>query len=76
MAFVPNFVLVSTAALAKKEGKDQNAQAPSALAGGPPRNEQQLSQDQWLRRIPDDPGGLLRRKFMIEHLIKQGDKQP
>lgn len=22
------------------------------------------SQDQWLRRIPDDPGGLLRRKFL------------
>ncbi|MGP0592744.1 VWA domain-containing protein [Nitrospira sp. T9] len=22
---------------------------------------------QWLRRIPDDPGGLLRRKFLLEH---------
>ncbi len=22
------------------------------------------SQQQWLRRIPDNPGGLLRRKFM------------
>ena len=23
--------------------------------------------DQWLRQIPDDPGGLLRRKFALEH---------
>lgn len=36
-----------------------------------PRTEQQLAQEQWLRRIPDDPGGLLRRKFMIEHMLRQ-----
>ena len=24
--------------------------------------------EQWLRRIPDDPGGLLRRKFRNEYL--------
>lgn len=39
-----------------------------------PRNEQQLARDQWLRQIPDDPGGLLRRKFMIEHLMRQQGK--
>ena len=37
-----------------------------------PRSEQQLAEDQWLRRLPDDPGGLLRRKFLIQHLIRQG----
>lgn len=26
---------------------------------------------QWLRRIPDDPGGLLRRKFLLEHQRRQ-----
>ncbi|WP_189941903.1 tetratricopeptide repeat protein [Sulfuriferula thiophila] len=36
-----------------------------------PISEKQLAQEQWLRRIPDDPGGLLRRKFMIEHMIRQ-----
>jgi Ca-activated chloride channel family protein len=41
-----------------------------------PPSEQQLAQDQWLRRIPDDPGGLLRRKFMIEHEMRQQDQQP
>jgi Ca-activated chloride channel family protein len=23
--------------------------------------------EQWLRRIPDDPGGLLRRKFLLQY---------
>lgn len=38
---------------------------------GPPVSEQTLALEQWLRRIPDDPGGLLRRKFLIEHLERQ-----
>lgn len=38
-------------------------------------NEQQLAQEQWLRSISDDPGGLLRRKFLIEHLMRQREKQ-
>lgn len=43
---------------------------------GAPRGEQQLAREQWLRQIPDDPGGLLRRKFMIEHLMRQqGDQR-
>ncbi len=29
--------------------------------------EDAQAMEQWLRRIPDDPGGLLRRKFMYEH---------
>ena len=38
----------------------------------PPRTEQQLAEDQWLRRLPDDSSGLLRRKFLIQHLRRQG----
>jgi Ca-activated chloride channel homolog len=30
------------------------------------RDEQQEALEQWLRRVPDDPGGLLRRKFQYE----------
>jgi len=45
--------------------------AASAPRAAPTRTEQQLSQEQWLRSIPDDPGGLLRRKFLIEHLMRQ-----
>ncbi len=40
-----------------------------------PQTEQQLALEQWLRQIPDDPGGLLRRKFMIEHLMQQKQEQ-
>ncbi len=32
-----------------------------------PKDESQLATEQWLRRIPDDPGGLLRRKFRYLH---------
>ncbi len=39
--------------------------------GPPPKSEQTLALEQWLRRIPDDPGGLLRRKFLIEHIERQ-----
>ncbi|MEM7219097.1 MAG: VWA domain-containing protein [Pseudomonadota bacterium] len=34
-----------------------------------PTPEERAAMEQWLRRVPDDPGGLLRRKF--EHETKQ-----
>ena len=42
----------------------------------PPRSEQSLALDQWLRGIPDDSGELLRRKFLIEHMMKQQGNPP
>ena len=30
-------------------------------------NESRLATQQWLRRVPDDPGGLLRRKFRYQY---------
>ena len=36
-----------------------------------PENERQLALDQWLRQIPDSPAGLLQRKFLIEHMMKE-----
>jgi Ca-activated chloride channel family protein len=41
-----------------------------------PLTEKQIAQDQWLRAIPDDPGGLLRRKFLIEHMLRQQGQKP
>jgi Ca-activated chloride channel homolog len=32
------------------------------------KREQQQEMQQWLRRIPDDPGGLLKQKFLRDHL--------
>ncbi|MES9901426.1 MAG: VWA domain-containing protein [Sedimenticola sp.] len=37
----------------------------------PPLKERDLALEQWLRQVPDDPAGLLRRKFMLEHLQRQ-----
>ena len=34
---------------------------------GEARSEQDQAVEQWLQRVPDDPGGLLRRKFQLEH---------
>jgi Ca-activated chloride channel family protein len=38
-----------------------------------PESERQMALDQWLRQIPDSPAGLLQRKFLIEHMIRQQD---
>jgi Ca-activated chloride channel family protein len=60
-----------------QSGTEQSDARKAALGdSGLPRTEQQLALEQWLRQIPDDPGGLLRRKFMIEHLMKQQQVQP
>ena len=60
----------AAAALAPPQPGRQAAPADALLS------ERQLAEQQWLRRIPDDPGGLLRRKFLIEHLIRQQGTQP
>jgi Ca-activated chloride channel homolog len=36
--------------------------------------EQQQALQQWLQRVPDDPGGLLRRKFQLEYDRRQRDE--
>lgn len=30
-------------------------------------NEEKQANEQWLKRIPDDPAGLLRRKFKYQY---------
>ena len=36
-------------------------------------DEEQQAIEQWLRRIPDDPSGLLRRKFLYQYQQRQGE---
>jgi Ca-activated chloride channel family protein len=58
---------------------DDNPGARSAAANDNPREppgEQELALEQWLRQVPDDPAGLLRRKFMLEHLRRQQRPSP
>ncbi len=37
--------------------------------------EQRQSVENWLRRVPDDPGGLLRRKFLYQYQLRQRQQQ-
>jgi Ca-activated chloride channel family protein len=37
----------------------------------PAERERRLANEAWLRRVPDDPGGLLRAKFRLEHERRQ-----
>ncbi len=55
----------------KDVGGKSQAKQPQA-DGQPARaeslsSEEQMAAEQWLRRIPDDPGGLLRRKFLYQY---------
>lgn len=54
--------------------QDDNQQA-EAQEGDSNRDERQDALEQWLRRVPDDPGGLLRRKFQYEtnQRLRRGD---
>ncbi len=62
----------ATAQAAADNSEDADRQAAAARASeSPEQSEDRQAMDQWLRRIPDDPAGLLRRKFMLEHLRRQ-----
>ncbi len=40
-----------------------------------PPSEEDIALEQWLRQIPEDPSGLLRRKFMLEHIQRKQQGQ-
>src|SRR5690606_4667372 len=56
------------------EGQPGEVQDPAALAAARREQERAQAMEQWLRRIPDDPGGLLRRKFRYQYQ-RQGEDQ-
>lgn len=54
----------------RKDAQAQQGQPDTSAAATPQDTasyEQQQADERWLRRIPDDPGGLLRRKFLYQH---------
>jgi len=59
---------------APAQARNDAASSQRAFPADAPVSEKKLAQEQWLRSIPDDPGGLLRRKFMIEHMIRQQER--
>ena len=52
---------------AEKPQQANNAEADSEGQ----KTEEEVALEQWLQQIPDDPGGLLRRKFMLEYINRQ-----
>ena len=67
-------------------GKSPAEQQQAQANGQPARaeslsTEEEIAAEQWLRRIPDDPGGLLRRKFLYQYQQRPqregtGSRQP
>jgi len=50
----------------EQEGEQEGQPKPSEMEENWSEEDAQ-AMEQWLRRIPDDPGGLLRRKFRNQH---------
>ncbi|KTC76981.1 tetratricopeptide repeat protein [Legionella brunensis] len=57
-----------------KQGQEQQSDDKNTGVGVDPsaEREKQQAKEQWLRLIPDDPGGLLREKFLRDHIRRQG----
>lgn len=58
---------------AKDDSKKQDASKPEDKSAQPlqPSDETTQANEQWLNRIPDDPGGLLKRKFKYQYSQRQ-----
>lgn len=54
----------------------QNQQQRMAKSETRTPDEDQQALEQWLRRIPDDPAGLLRRKFRYQYQQRDNNIQP
>lgn len=51
----------------KEEAKDKKPEQSQELNSVRQSDEQQQANEQWLKRIPDDPAGLLKRKFKYQY---------
>ena len=52
---------------AEQKKADAKEQPKPAAESSQPTDEQQQANEQWLKRIPDDPAGLLKRKFKYQY---------
>jgi Ca-activated chloride channel homolog len=53
----------------ENKGEDEKLQPRADVNQS--EDEQQQANEQWLRRIPDDPAGLLRRKFEYQYQLRR-----
>jgi Ca-activated chloride channel family protein len=59
------------ASQAKDDQQKQDAQPSTVNPKNPQDSEKQQADAQWLKRIPDDPAGLLKRKFKYQYGQRQ-----
>lgn len=62
----------------REQEEEQQAQAAQEQQAAEPTednltDEERQAMEQWLRRVPDDPGGLLRNKFNYEYYKRNQD---
>jgi len=55
----------------RQQGQQKPEQQEKQRNETPQQRERRLANEAWLRRVPDDPGGLLREKFRIEYERRQ-----
>ncbi len=65
-------------AMAGKQGKEQEGQQftdKAVQSETAEERERRQALETWLRRVPDEPGGLLKAKFRLEHQRRQHERQ-
>ena len=65
-------------AIAGKQGEAQKgpqSAAQPAQAESSEERERRQALETWLRRVPDEPGGLLKSKFRLEYERRQREGQ-
>lgn len=67
---------VSAASDDKSSDRQSSMQSNANTAESSEQKLQQRATEQWLRQIPDDPAGLLRRKFLYESKQRQREVAP
>ena len=58
---------------ALQQGGPRDGQEQKQRNETPQQRERRLANEAWLRRVPDDPGGLLRAKFRLEYERRQAE---
>jgi Ca-activated chloride channel family protein len=61
------------AAMARESGagKDATENTPAVPVETAEQRERRQAVDAWLKRVPDEPGSLLKAKFRLEHERRQ-----
>lgn len=56
---------------ARQQGEKDASGQPAVAMETPEQRERRQAVDAWLRRVPDEPGSLLKAKFRLEHERRQ-----